>query len=118
MEDHGKKIGVQRSIDAVADLTKIAPDGRLDRLNEVFSENNLGATIESGAQFLAILNKWYEKSLVFEDRDYKPDPVPVDRFMALDMDAFTDLMTEAMNQFVEDDKATVEAIEPKGKKNE
>lgn len=118
MDYYGKKIGFKRSIGAVADLTRIAPNGRLDRLNEVFSEDNLGATIESGAQFLAILNKWYEKSLVFEDKDYKPDPVPAEWFMSLDMEDFMNLMTEAMNQFAEDDKQTIEAIEPKGKKNE
>ena len=110
MDYYGKKIGFKRSIGAVADLTRIAPNGRLDRLNEVFSEDNLGATIESGAQFLAILNKWYEKSLVFEDKDYKPDPVPAEWFMSLDMEDFMNLMTEAMNQFAEDDKQTIEAI--------
>ena len=117
MDYNGKKIGFKRTVGAVADLTKLAPNGRLDRLGEVFSEDNLGATIESGAQFLAILNKWYEKSLVFEDKDYVPDPVPVDWFMMLDMEEFTNLMTEALNQFTEDDKTTIEAVEFKGKKN-
>ena len=117
MDYNGKKIGFKRTVGAVADLTKLAPNGRLDRLGEVFSEDNLGATIESGAQFLAILNKWYEKSLVFEDKDYVPDPVPVDWFMMLDMEEFTNLMTEALNQFAEDDKPTIEAVEFKGKKN-
>ena len=118
MDYKGRKIGFKRSVGAVSDLAKLAPDGKVNRLGELFSEENLGITIESGAQFLAILNKWYEKSLVFEDPGYVPDPISAEWFMALDMDEFTELMTEAMNQFTEDDKATIEAIEVKGKKNE
>ena len=118
MDYKGRKIGFKRSVGAVSDLAKLAPDGKVNRLGELFSEENLGITIESGAQFLAILNKWYEKSLVFEDPGYVPDPISAEWFMTLDMDEFTELMTEAMNQFTEDDKATIEAVEVKGKKNE
>ena len=118
MEYYGRKIGFKRTVGAVSDLTKLAPEGRMERIGEIFSEDNLGLTLESGAQFLAILNKWYEKSLVFENKDYKPDPVPVEWFLSLDMDDFTALMEEAMKQFGIDDQVTVEATEPKGKKNE
>ena len=118
MEYKGRKIGFRRTVGAVSDLTKLAPDGRIDRLGEVFSEDNLGVTLESGAQFLAILNKWYERSLVFENKDYKPNPLPVDWFMSLDMDDFTELMNDALKQFGADDAITVEAVEPKGKKND
>lgn len=117
MEYNGRKIGFKRTVGAVSDLAKLAPDGRMDRLGEIFNENDMGLTLESGAQFLAILNKWYEKSLVFENHGYVPDPIPVDWFMSLDMDAFTELMNEAMKQFGIDDQITVEAVEPKGKKN-
>ena len=117
MEYNGKKIGFKRTVGAIADLTKLAPGGRVDRLGEIFSEDNLGLTLESGVHFLAILNKWYEKSLAFENKEYVPDPVPEDWFMMLDMEDFTELMTEAMNQFQEDDKASIETTELKGKKN-
>ena len=117
MDYKGRKIGFKRSVGAVSDLTKLAPGGKLDRMGELFNEENLGTTIESGAHFLAILNKWYEKSLVFEDAGYKPDPLPAEWFMSLDMDVFTALMDEAMKQFTEDDKTTIEAVEVKGKKN-
>lgn len=117
MEYKGRKIGFKRTIGAISDLTKLAPGGRADRLGEIFSEDNLGLTLESGVHFLAILNKWYEKSLVFENKDYIPDPIPEEWFMSLDMDDFTELMTEAMKQFAEDDKATIEAVEPNSKKN-
>lgn len=117
MEYKGRKIGFKRTVGAVSDLTKLAPDGRINRLGEVFSENDLGLTLESGARFLAILNKWYEKSLVFENPGYTPDPISVDWFMSLDMEDFTELMNEAMRQFGIDDTTTVEAVDPKGKKN-
>lgn len=118
MEYNGRKIGFKRTVGAFSELVKLAPDGKVDRLGELFSESNLGLTIESGAQFLAILNKWYEKSLVFENKGYTPDPVPVDWFMSLDTDDFMRLMNEALIQFGIDDQITVEAVEPKGKKNE
>lgn len=118
MEYKGRRIGFKRTIGAISDLTKMAPGGRADRLGEIFSEDNLGLTLESGVRFLTILNKWYEKSLVFENKDYIPDPIPEEWFMSLDMDDFTELMTEAMRQFEEDDKTTIETVEPKGKKNE
>ena len=117
MEYNGRKIGFKRTVGAISELTKLAPEGRIDRLGEVFNEQNLGVTLESGAQFLAILNKWYEKSLVFENKGYTPDPIPAEWFMSLDMDDFMGLMTDAMNQFSLDDKPTIEAVEPKGKKN-
>lgn len=118
MEYFGRKIGFKRTVGAVSDLAKLAPGGRVDRLGEIFNEDDLGLTLESGARFLAILNKWYEKSLVFENRDYVPDPIPEEWFMSLDMEEFTELMNEAMRQFGIDDQITVEAVEPKGKKNE
>lgn len=118
MKYNGREIGFKRTVGAVSDIAKIAPNGDLNRIGEIFNEGNLGATIEGGAQFLAILNKWYEKSLVFENKDYIPDPVPLDWFMSLDMEEFTDLMNEAMKQFGVDDQTTVEAVEIKGKKNE
>ena len=117
MEYNGKKIGFKRTVGAIADLTKLAPGGRVDRLGEIFSEDNLGLTLESGVHFLAILNKWYEKSLAFDNKEYVPDPVPEDWFMMLDMEDFTELMNEAMKQFQEDDKASIETTELKGKKN-
>jgi len=118
MNYKGKKIGFKRTVGAISELSKLAPDGRIDRLGEVFSQDNLGMSVENGAKLLAILNKWYEKAKVFEDAEYKPDPVPADWFMMLDMDEYTELMNEAMKIFEEDDKTTVEAVEPKGKKNE
>ena len=118
MEFKGRKIGFKRTVGAVSDLSKLAPDGRMDRIGEIFNGDNLGLTLESGAQFLAILNKWYEKSLVFEDAGYVPDPIPADWFMSLDMEEFTNLMNDALKQFGIDDQVTVEASEPKGKKNE
>ena len=118
MEYNGRKIGFKRTVGAVSDLAKLAPDGRADRLGEIFNEDDLGLTLASGAKFLAILNKWYEKSLVFEDKGYTPDPVPEEWFLSLDMDDFTQLMNDAMKQFGIDDQVTVEAIEAKGKKNE
>lgn len=118
MDYKGRKIGFKRTVGAVSELTKLAPDGKFERLNEVFSKDNLGVTIESGAQFLAILNKWYEKSLAFENGDYTPDPIPADWFLMLDMEEYEELLEEAMHKFIEDDKSTIEAVELKGKKNE
>ena len=117
MEYNGRKIGFKRTVGAISDLSQLAPNGQVDRLGEVFNSGNLGLTVENGAHFLAILNKWYEKSLAFSEPGYKPDPIPADWFMLLDMEEYTALIEEAMRQFELDDKATVEAVELKGKKN-
>lgn len=118
MEYKGRKVGFKRTVGAMAELTKLAPGGDVNRFGEIFSTENLGASLEGGAQFLAILNKWYEKSLVFEIDGYRADPIPMDWFLILESDDFNDLLGEAMKQFLEDDKATVEATELKGKKKE
>ena len=118
MEYKGRKIGFKRSVGALAELTRLAPDGNVERLGEIFNAENMGATLEGSAQFLAIMNKWYEKSLVFTEDGYKPDPIPADWFLSLEMEELEELLNEAMAQFSEDDKTTVEAVEPKGKKNE
>ena len=116
MEYNGKKIGFKRTVGAITDLSSLAPNGQIDRLGEVFNSGNLGMTVETGAKFLAILNKWYERSLAFSDPNYKPDPIPEEWFMLLDIEQFTEIMNEAMEQYSIDDKPTVEAVEPKGKK--
>ena len=118
MNYKGREIGFKRTVGAISELSKLAPDGRIDRLGEVFTQDNLGLTVENGAKLLAILNKWYEKSKAFEDPEYKPDPLSADWFMMLDMEEYTEMLNEAMARFNEDAKTTVEAVEPKGKKNE
>ena len=117
MEYKGRKIGFKRTVGAVTDLTKLAPGGKLERLGEIFNDENVGASVEGSAQILAILNKWYEISLSVTDPGYTPDPIPVEWFLCLDMDDFTELSNEALKQFEEDNKATVEATDIKGKKN-
>lgn len=118
MEYNGKTIGFKRTVGAVSDLTKIAPEGNINRLGELFSEENLGITLDTTVKFLTILNKWYEKSKVFEDKDYTPDPVPEDWFLSLDPDQLLTLSKEALKQFGIDDEVTVQTTEPKSKKNE
>ena len=118
MDYKGRKIGFKRTVGAMAELTKLAPGGQVDRLGEVFNAQNLGLTVENGAKFLAIMNKWYERSLAFEKPGYKPDPVPEEWFMLIDIEEFSALIEEAMNQFGIDDQQTVEAVEPAGKKND
>ena len=117
MEYKGRSIGFRRTVGAVADLAKLAPGGKLERLNEIMNEENVGASVEGSAQILAILNKWYEISLSMEDPGYTADPIPVEWFLCLDADDFTELSNEAMKRFQEDDKPTVETTEIKSKKN-
>ena len=118
MDYNGRKIGFKRSVGAITDLAQLAPGGQIDRLGEVFDGSNLATTAETGAKLLAILNKWYERSLAFSEPGYKPDPIPEEWFMLLDIDVYAELLDEAMKQFEIDDKPTIEAVEPKGKKNE
>ena len=92
MNYKGKKIGFKRTVGAISELSKLAPDGRIDRLDEVFRQDNLGLTVENGSKLLAILNKWYEKAKAFEDAEYKPEPIPAEWFMMLDMDEYTELL--------------------------
>ena len=116
MDYNGKKIGFKRTVGAVSELSKMAPNGDVSRLGELFSDKNLGVTLDSTVKFLTILNKWYEKSKVFEIEGYKPDPVPEDYFLMLEPDTLLELSQEAMRQFGIDDETTVEAVEIK--KNE
>lgn len=118
MEYKGRKIGFKRTVGAVGEISKLAPDGKIERIGEIFNAGNLGDTVEGIAQFLAILNKWYEKSLVFTEDGYKPNPVPAEWFECLEMEELEELLDEAMKQFGIDDQTTVEAVDPKGKKNE
>lgn len=113
MNYNGHKIGFKRTVGAIAEMAKLAPGGDIGRMGEVFANGNLGETVENGAKFLAILNKWYEKSKVFEEPGYQPDPAPEEFFMLLDMEDYTDLINEAMETFNLDDQTTVEAVSKK-----
>lgn len=117
MNYKGKEIGYKRTVGAVAELSKLAPGGKIERMGELFA-GELGATMESGSRFLHILNKWYEKSQEFEQENYVATPVPAEFYLTLDMEDYTAELNKAMKQFGDDDLTTIEGVEdPDIKKN-
>lgn len=114
MKINGREIGFLRTVKATADLAKISPDGKIERLNELL-EGDIAVTLETGAKIIHFLNEGYEMNRHFMDRSYQPQILGVDEIMYLDDDTFTKLMNEAFKSISAGAETTIEVEEPKKK---
>lgn len=114
MKINGREIGFLRTVKATSDLTKICPDGNIERLGELF-ERDLPTTLETGAKIIHFLNEGYEMNKHFADRSYQTQIIGVDEIMYLDDQTYTKLIQEAMNSLGAGAETTIEVAEPKKK---
>ena len=120
MKLNGREVHFKRTIWATNAITKMCPDGDLQRFNELFN-GDTAEQILNMAAFIAIMSEGYEKARAFQasrsGEAYEEDPVTLDEIMALDdMDIFVELQNEAVKAWVDDGKVTVESEPVKTKK--
>lgn len=99
--------GFAFTIGAVKDLSDRCPAHDIDRLTELFENDNVGTTLENMAWFVHVLNKWYTyKTTRSFDGCLTEDDV-----LAMDVKEVRSLFDEAMISFRRDAKPTTE-VEP------
>ena len=114
MEINGREIGFLRTVKATSDLSKLCPDGKIERLSELF-QDSVPVVLETGAQIIHFLNEGYEMNKYFNDRSYKPNIISVEEIMYLDDKTYMELMRAAMEGVNNGSETTIEVEEPKKK---
>ena len=120
MELNGREVHFKRTIWATNAITKMCPDGNLQRFVELFN-GDMAEQIFNMSAFISIMSQGYEQAEAFRasrnGETYEQDPITLDEIMALDdMDIFTELQNEAVKAWAEDGKVTVESEPVKSKK--
>lgn len=117
MQIRGREIGFLNTVKTTAELAKMCPDHDIDRLMELFPEDNQGIPeiLENGAKIIHVLNEGYERNKAYEEPGYEPQILTIDEIMYLPSDVYYKLMKSAWAQLQNGTKTTVE-VEPVKKK--
>lgn len=113
MQIRGREINFLRTVKASADISKLCPDGDLERIGELFDK--VYNVVEVGAHIIHYLNEGYEMNKHFDDPSYQPNIISIEEIMYLDEVTYQELMQSAMNSF-SNIETTIEIEETK--KNE
>jgi len=113
MKINGREIKFLRTVKATSDLARICPSGDIQRIGELFDNNDLAKTLESGAKLIHFLNEGYEMNKHFMNPDYKPNIISVEEIMYLDDKTYTELIQSAMKDLGVGAETSIEVEEPK-----
>lgn len=114
MKVHGREVGMLKTVSAVCEIEEICPEKNLRNISALFQAETFSERMKIFSAVICALNRGYENSKKFEDKDYVPNPVTEEELRALDQDTFMELFTEATKVFYAMDQ-TVEVEEPKKK---
>ena len=121
MEIYGRTVGFKRTVGATCDISEMAPDGDLNRLDaELLQSSSLKTSQETAAKIIVALSKGYETSAKFADPSHESRPLTVEELFSLPEETFQGLFREAMEAWT-GEKITIETEElppEKGKKKD
>lgn len=108
-----KKYSFAFTIGAVKEICERCPDHDIERIQELFDENNYITMLDNMAWFICVLSKW---STFRETRSYD-GALTEDDIMVMDMEEIKDLFNQAMAAFRNDKEPETE-VKATGKKTE
>lgn len=117
MEINGREIKFRRTVLGNCEIADLCPDKDINKFWDLMKGDYITSQ-NAAASFMAALSKGYEMAREYEHPGYKGHPLTKEEALLMDNVAFNDLFSEALEAFLADGKATVEAEEPKGKKKE
>ena len=106
---HGRSVGFARNVFANIEISKLTPDGDISSFGEALSSMNFADSMEAMISMILILNQAYEMQMKFEDPQYEGSPLTRDEILLLNDEQFQALTEDAMAQFSEDSKTSIEA---------
>lgn len=116
MEYRGREIKFLRTVLAQCEIADLCPDGDVSKIATLFRGKRLSSNVKNMASMIHILNKGYEENKAYFEDDYEANPITIEELMVLDEETFMNLFNEAAVAFY-GEKPTVEAEQPKSKKN-
>lgn len=108
MKIHGKERNFCMTVGAAKRIAKLCPEGKIENLNIVLSNDNTVEMVEKVTEILVILNEGYESKRAFEEPGYTPDVLTVEELETLEIQELTKLQTEALRAARKDQKPDVE----------
>ncbi len=117
MKINGREINFLRTVKVTCDIAEMCPNKDIQRIGELFSENDVATTIKSGAKLIHYLNEGYEMNKKYNEPGYEPKILSEEEIMYLDDTTYTKLMQAAMKGMGIGAETTIEVEEPKKKGN-
>ena len=117
MKVNGRDVKFFRSVLANCEIADASPDGDVNRLlTEQLQNGNYAISQRAAVVIITALSKGYETAQQAADPAYKPHPITEREAMSLREPQFNELFSEAMDEFMNGGRRTVEAEEPKAEK--
>jgi len=114
MKIRGREINFLRTVKTTSDISKLCPDGNIERVEELFA-GTIADTLENGAKIIHFLNEGYEKNKKLDDPSYEPKIISVEEIMLLDEKTFEALLKSAFESFNVGAETTIELEDSKKK---
>lgn len=115
MNINGREIRFFRSVLANCEISEVSPEGDINRLlTDQLIGGTYAASQKAAATIITALSKGYEFAQAAKDTKYKPRPLNMNEVLSLKENEFLQLFEEAMTEFYNGGKITVEA-EPEKK---
>lgn len=108
-----RKYNFAFTIGAVKEICERCPDRDIERIQELFNEDNYIDMLDNMTWFICVLSKW---SVFKETRSYE-GALTEDDVMVMDMDEIRELFDQAMGAFRKDKDPETE-VKAVGKKTE
>lgn len=113
----GREYHLLMTVQASAEISDACPNGDLSRLGEVLSADmRYSEQVKTIAKIVSALSRGYETNQKFQNPEYKCEPITEDMILALDSQAFGDVVREITTAFSTSTKTEIELKD--SKKNE
>ena len=119
MEVNGRDVRFFRSVLANCEIADASPDGDANRLlKEQLTEGNYATSQRAAVVIIMAMSRGYETAQHVKDPAYKPRPITKEEAMSLTEPEFDALFAEAIQEFYNGGRRTVEPEPENEKKTE
>ena len=98
------ELGFAMTLGAMKELIQRCPGGDIDKLDNLFDDDDIVKTLDNMAWFVCVLNRWY----TFRETGTFDGAITEKQIFALNMDEVKDLFAVAMRQFRKDSSPETE----------
>lgn len=119
MKVNGRDVRFFRSVLANCEIADASPDGDANRLlKEQLTEGNYATSQRAAVVIITAMSRGYETAQHVKDPAYKPRPITKEEAMSLTEPEFDALFAEAIQEFYNGGRRTVEPEPENEKKTE
>ena len=111
-----REIKLARTVWANMELAKLCPGNDINRINEVLSNTDFVAQMQSAMRIICIMSEAYERNEKANNPNYEPNPITEDELIELTEEEIGEALNLALESFHKDGEQTVIAQPKKSKK--